>query len=88
MDILVSGLGQIVVDDVGHALDVEAAGSDGGGHKDGHLAALEVSQSLFAFALEPNNRIDRFKEWVTGKVAMKSNLSPWMLVVGNPSPDR
>ena len=70
MDILVSGLGQIVVDDVGHALDVEAAGSDGGGHQDGHLAALEVSQSLFAFALEPNNRIDRFKEWVTGKVAM------------------
>ena len=52
MHVLVDRLGEVVVDDVGHALDVQTAGGDGGGDEDGHLAGFEVGQGFLPLALQ------------------------------------
>jgi hypothetical protein len=43
--------GQIVVEYVGNAIDIEAAGGDIGSNKDTHLASLEGVESAFALML-------------------------------------
>ena len=53
VDVFVDGLGQIVVDDVLHAADVETSGGHVGGHNYVHAAGTEVCQSSLALPLEP-----------------------------------
>ena len=52
VDVLVDVLGHVEVDDVRHALDVEATRGHGGGHQDRHRARAEVVQRFLALVLE------------------------------------
>ena len=52
MDVFVDVVRHVVVDDVGHAGDVEAPGSHGSRHQDGLVAGAEVEERLLALALE------------------------------------
>ena len=45
VDIVFGDMGQLVVDDVGQLIDIEAAGRDIGGHQDADRAGLEAIQA-------------------------------------------
>ena len=44
MDVVLEGLGQVQVDDMANALDVEPSAGNIGGHQDKHIALGEVPQ--------------------------------------------
>ena len=51
MNVGVAGVGQVVVDHVGHVLDVEPAGGDVGGDQQPHAMVLEGDHHAVARAL-------------------------------------
>ena len=100
MDVLVAVIWHVVVDDVSDIGDVEAAGSHGGGHQDGLVPGPEVVQGLLSLPLQPCDDKDKDTALASHEQTatlvqdrieqqdQSSYLSPWMLVVGSPSPDR
>ena len=52
MDVVVHVIGHVVVEDVGDAGDVQAAGGHVRRHQDGPVAALELGERLLALALQ------------------------------------
>src|SRR6185295_12569452 len=51
VDVALGLVGDVQVDDVGDAVDVDAAGGDVGGHQDADAAVLEALEGLLAGAL-------------------------------------
>jgi len=70
VNILVDGFGQVIIDDVLHAADVQTSGSDVCGHDDVHAAGLEVAQSHLALSLQTiaMNRGGRKSLWKNTKI--------------------